>query len=521
MKIKIDNYTFNKTAKTITFTDYATIQLDCILGVINATRGVILFTPIDVTKGGTVATNVLTLTYDTSSMANTDELLIYYYDVNASMKVQVVNQIDLSTVQTTLANILTKVTAIDVNTDTIESKLTDVITEIDANGTVNNNDLLNVITELQGIDANTDTLEASLTSIISNTTGNATEVKQDALNALITSIDSYYKAEDSPSVSGDKGLPLLAVRQLSDTTSTDTDGDYTLLKIDEEGRLKVSAKPASYPDITGDITNIQATIGTPVAGGTVSGDVSRASNVMLFCTGTFAGVNVTFEGSLEATGDTNWFGVQAVRSNANTVETTTGALSAQPVYGWELSVNALKRIRVRATARTSGTQSWRIVQGTYATEPIPAIQTTGTQAVSLTSTTITAISAGTTAIGDFGLQARANATGAPTPVAINSPATPVGQIIKAGAGRVFSFHLSNSNASPRFLKVFNATAVTMGTTSALYEIEIPANRVPVTISLPLSAGATTGFAVAVTGARGLTDNTAITLNDVTGFATFA
>ena len=176
---------------------------------------------------------------------------------------------------------------------------------------------------------------------------------------------------------------------------------------------------------------------------------------------------------------------------------------------------------MRATARTSGTQSWRIVQGTYATEPIPAIQTTGTQAVSLTSTTITAISAGTTAIGDVGLQARGNATGAPTPVAINSPATPVGQIIKAGAGRVFSFHLSNSNASPRFLKVFNATTVTMGTTSALYEIEIPANRVPITISLPLSAGATTGFAVAVTGARGLTDNTAITLNDITGFATFA
>lgn len=205
-------------------------------------------------------------------------------------------------------------------------------------------------------------------------------------NPLPTDINAYFKAEDSPHVSGDKGLPLLAIRASSDTVTTDADGDYTNLKIDEEGRLKVSSKPASYPDITGDITAIQATIGTPVAGGTVSGDVSRASNVMAFCTGTFSTVNCTFEGSLEDTGETNWFGIQAVRTNANTVETATGNLSAQPVYGWEMSINALKRVRVRATARTSGTQSWRFVQGTYATEPIPAAQVSATQPVSGTVT---------------------------------------------------------------------------------------------------------------------------------------
>jgi hypothetical protein len=160
----------------------------------------------------------------------------------------------------------------------------------------------------------------------------------------------------------------------------------TVLNVDEEGRVKVSTKPASYPDITGDITAVQATIGTPVAGGTVSGDVSRASNVMAFCTGTFSTVNVTFEGSLEASGETNWFGIQAIRTNANTIETATGNLSAQPVYGWEMSANALRRVRVRCTARTSGTQSWRFVQGTYATEPIPAAQVSATQPVSGTVT---------------------------------------------------------------------------------------------------------------------------------------
>ena len=218
-------------------------------------------------------------------------------------------------------------------------------------------------------------------------------------SAALTSIESYFKAEDAAAGDGDKGLPLLAMRQAADTTSTTTDGDYTLLKIDEEGRLKVASKPASYPDITGDITAIQATIGTPVAGGTVSGDVSRSSNVMAFCTGTFSTVNCTFEGSLEATGDTNWFAVQAVRSNANTIETTTGNLSAQPAYAWELSVNALRRLRVRATARTSGTQSWRFVQGTYATEPIPAAQVSATQPVSGTVTaTVAAATLGASAL---------------------------------------------------------------------------------------------------------------------------
>lgn len=198
--------------------------------------------------------------------------------------------------------------------------------------------------------------------------------------------DAALKAEDMAHTSGDKGMPMLVLRQSTDTVITDADGDYSLLKVDEEGRLKVSSKPASYPDITGDITAVQATIGTPVAGGTVEGDVSRASNVMMFCTGTFSTVNCTFEGSLEASGNTNWFAIQAVRSNANTIETTTGNLSAQPAYAWELSVNALRRVRVRATARTSGTQSWRFVQGTYATEPIPAAQASATQAVSGTVT---------------------------------------------------------------------------------------------------------------------------------------
>jgi hypothetical protein len=154
-----------------------------------------------------------------------------------------------------------------------------------------------------------------------------------ALSSSIPFNGGHLQIEDGVHTSGAIGSFVLAVRSDTDSASA-ANGDYTSLQTDEVGRLKVSSQPASYPDITGDITAVQATINTPVAGGTVTGDVSRASNVMAFCLGTFAGINVTFEGSLEATGDNNWFGVQAVRSNANTIETATGALSAAPAYAW-------------------------------------------------------------------------------------------------------------------------------------------------------------------------------------------
>lgn len=323
--------------------------------------------------------------------------------------------------------------------------------------------------------------------------------------ALKASLDSAIKAEDAPHVSGDNGIPALAIRSSSDTVTTDMDGDYTLLKVDEEGRLKVSSKPASYPDITGDITAVQATSGTPVVGGTVQGDVSRASNVMMFCTGTFAGMNCTFEGSLEASGDTNWFTIQAVRSNANTIETTTGALSAQPTYAWEASVNALKRVRVRCTARTSGTQSWRFVQGTYAMEPIPAAQISGTQPVSGSVTNIPSTSQGASTLHHAISAATTNATS-----------------VKASAGVINDITLSNSGATAAYFKLYNkASAPTVGTDTPVKTVLIPAGG---TVSFgcgpfgircgPFGIRCATGIAYALTTGIAVADTGAVALSQI-------
>lgn len=257
---------------------------------------------------------------------------------------------------------------------------------------------------------------------------------------------------------------------------------YDPLPINDVGRLMVSTLPADIDIVTGSITTIQPVIGTPVAGGTVEADVSRASNLNIFCSGTFSTVNCTFEGSLETTGDTNWFAIQGVRTNANTIELTTGVLSAQPAYAWELSVNALSRFRVRATARTSGTQNWNMKLGSYATEPIPAIQThavTGSVTATVASTSPAALA---TVVGQVLFR----------DVALtNTDVT-----VKASAGRVYSWYFKNSDATnTAWVHFYNAliASVTVGTTVPVWSVEVPAggtNEFEFTIPLSFATGIT-------------------------------
>jgi hypothetical protein len=154
--------------------------------------------------------------------------------------------------------------------------------------------------------------------------------------------------------------------------------------------------------------------------------------------------------------------------------------------------------------------------------PVEILRST-TNPVTISSGTVTAnigtgsLATGTNAIGDVGIQYRASATGAGTPTVLNSPATPAVQTVKGTAGRLIGFLLVNSNAATRYLKVFNVVTPTLGTTPATLDIPIPLSSNPVFISFEGGIAFGTAITVAITGGRGTTDNTAITLNDVTGF----
>lgn len=86
MRNLIKNYTFNKSTKQITFTDYASIAIEKVFLVVNQTNGLTIYQPNDSTKGGTASSNVLTLAYDTTgaSFNNSDKLQIFYEQEDAS-----------------------------------------------------------------------------------------------------------------------------------------------------------------------------------------------------------------------------------------------------------------------------------------------------------------------------------------------------------------------------------------------------------------------------------------------------
>lgn len=336
-----------------------------------------------------------------------------------------------------------------------------------------------------------------------------------ATETSLAAVASVVRAEDTAHTSGDAGVHILGIRADTDAPTAGSDGDYTSLKCDEAGRLKVAVQPAGYPLATGNITSAASTV--PI-------NVARVSNVMVYVAGTFTGVNFAFEGSLNSTNGTdgNWFAIQAVRSNANTIETASGVLGAAPAYGWELSVNGLNWFRVRATAWTSGTAGIQIQPAAYATEPIPAAQVSATQPVSGTVTAnigTGAIAAGANAIGDVGLQVRANATGAASIHHMVSAATTNVAQIKATAGRVLGYCLSNTTASWRYVKLHNVASATAGAAVAL-TIGIPPNG-----KAECHIGQGIGFATAisrsiVTGSADA-DATATSVGDVVGDIFFA
>lgn len=91
----------------------------------------------------------------------------------------------------------------------------------------------------------------------------ASQATLEAARVLLESLATAISQHDAVATDGHGGLVLLAKRRDSDAAAMVADGDFGYLSLDENQRLKVASQPASYVDITGDITAVQATIGTP------------------------------------------------------------------------------------------------------------------------------------------------------------------------------------------------------------------------------------------------------------------
>lgn len=289
-------------------------------------------------------------------------------------------------------------------------------------------------------------------------------------------------------------VPVGGLRKDSDG-AVFPDGDQAPFLFNNAGRLKVSAQPADIDTVTGTFTG---------AGQTIFIDCSRASNIVITSavTVTATGHNAVFEYSNDSTNGTdgNWKGLQVVRSNANTVDTATGVLTTTPVYGWEASVNGCKWFRVRTTAQTAGSVTYMLSPGAYATEPIPAIQVTGTQPVSGTVTSNLAT---------------------PTANNLNSAATTNPTAIKTSAGTLYNIGASNTGAAAAYVKLYNkASAPTVGTDTPVLTLVVPAGG-SATFGLgTLGHRFTTGIGMAITNLAADSDTTAVAAGQVKVLTSF-
>jgi len=87
LKRLVTDYTFDPAAHTVTFNGYAAVDLRGLIIITNVTRNIIIYSFADMESpyslGGSAATNVVTLDYDTTKMVASDNLQIYYDDVEA------------------------------------------------------------------------------------------------------------------------------------------------------------------------------------------------------------------------------------------------------------------------------------------------------------------------------------------------------------------------------------------------------------------------------------------------------
>ena len=233
--------------------------------------------------------------------------------------------------------------------------------------------------------------------------------------------------------------------------------------------------------------------------------------------------NFKFEASLDSTNGTDgtWVDAYGARSNGNTIENTTGAISASPAYTWDIPVANYTFLRITGTAGITGaitaTFTARLIEDV--SEPMPTVQINGTATVSGTVTAnigTGSLAAGTNLIGDVGGQYRANATGAASIKHIVSGASTNATNVKASAGRVVGWSLVNTTASLQYVKLHNNAGTPTAGAGVVQTIAIPANGVN---NMPLGyagVGFSTGIAFTIVTGSADADATATTAGSVIG-----
>lgn len=243
----------------------------------------------------------------------------------------------------------------------------------------------------------------------------------------------------------------------------------------------------------------------------------RAASVQVVSTGT--GGTFIFEQSMDGT---NWVALPVFNAALTTGVPITAAITATAsaiVYTFPVRASQI-RLRIATTITGGSIQAFTRLSSDPWTPTVMAVaQPTAASLQATVAGTVTAnigtgaLAAGANAIGDVGLQLRANATGAASRTHLVSAATANPTIVKAGAGRLVGWSVSNTNAAFRYVKLHNQATTPTAGSGVVQTIAVPPNST-VQGDIPAGVAFTTGIAMTtVTGAADA-DATAVGLNDL-------
>lgn len=123
------------------------------------------------------------------------------------------------------------------------------------------------------------------------------------------------------------------------------------------------------------------------------------------------------------------------------------------------------------------------------------------------------IAAGTNAIGDFGMQYRANATGAASRTHLISAGTTNATVVKASAGRLLGWSITNSSAAWKYVKLHNQATTPTAGSGVVQTIAVPPNGVR-EFSCEGGIAFTTGISFTTVTGIADADNTGVTASDL-------
>lgn len=459
MKQIIKNYTFDKTAKTITFTDFNTIRLAHILMITNVTSNVIIYQFNNPAKGGSVATNVLTLDYDTSAMDNADKLQIIYAVGEDGVKHAGVNDNILGKVDGNIVYLED-----DFGGSSLDANNWDLI-QTGAGHTVSvTSGLLRIAT---GTTINTETIIRSKKQFIG-----ASTLRFSALLSQRIINQNFYV-------------------ELADTSGN------TYMQWDFSGAVNTTARAGTMIQGFG-LQNAATTTNATSAQQTF--EILRTEKGIQFATNT-ANTNTTSTNRANMT-----YGhppldmplyIQIRAKNLGTAPATSTNFDIE-----KISMVNMNNLKV-AVMQGEGNQSMN--------NALP-VNVLNTQTVSGTVT----VNQGTTSATPWAVKPNAATGTGYTPAKYISAATTNATVVKASAGTLGFISASNISTSARYVKIYNkATAPTVGTDVPVQTYMVPPNTSGTNLALPASGlNLSTGICFAITGGYADTDTTATAVGDV-------